>query len=59
MKYGIGYTVRSYDVKMKDEIYNWYHNLDFSEFNSNCEAFIKTIEEENAVFDNAFNRYLV
>lgn len=53
-EYGIGYTVESYDEKLPDEIYNWYHAMNFSTFNAGCERFIKTIEEENIQFEKAY-----
>ena len=58
-EYGIGYTVQSYNENLPDQIYNWYHQMDFNSFNAGCERFIKTIKEENAQFDKAYQDYIL
>ena len=57
-EYGIGYTVKSYDDDMKDNIYEWYRGLDFKKFNEGCERFIETVENENTLFDKAYYKFI-
>lgn len=57
-EYGIGYTVQTYDDKLKEIVYEWYRHLDFNSFNSGCERFIKQVEKENSQFDLAYQHFI-
>ena len=57
-EYGLGYTVFQYNEHLKENIFNWYHSLDFQEFNASCERFISKVEQENRLFDDAYNQFI-
>ena len=44
---GIGFYVKNIDEIMKNELYNWYHSLDFKEIEANCKKFLDNAIKEN------------
>ena len=57
-KYGIGYSVQSYDNQLPDRLYEWYRRMDFQSFNSGCERFIETVNKENERFENIYQVFI-
>lgn len=58
-QYGIGYVVNDISNDIKDDIFNWYTNLNFEEFSLGCENFLTKIETDNLKFERVFfNKFL-
>ncbi|WP_333615739.1 hypothetical protein [Bacteroides pyogenes] len=53
-KLGIGFYVDDdqIDAKMKESLYEWYHNIDFSKLNASCEKKLNEAIAENNIFED-------
>jgi len=49
---GVGYYVTEFSDKFKDELYEWYHSIDFSVLDRNCEDYLKLAMSENNEFES-------
>ena len=57
-KYNIGYAV-DYDNKdLKENLYNWFMNLDFEKLYKSCDSFISDVMEEEAIYYEKVKRFL-
>lgn len=45
-KYNFGFSVKDLN-NMNNELYDWYHSLDFNELNKNCQKYIDFVDEIN------------
>jgi hypothetical protein len=48
---GVGYYVNEFSDTFKDELYEWYHSLDFKTLKENCDKYLAFAEAENKVFE--------
>jgi hypothetical protein len=55
----IGFVANNIDHTLKDDIYNWYRDLNFEDFSRNCDNLLEEIEEQNAMFNSYFNKYIL
>jgi hypothetical protein len=49
-EYGFGYVFSFERENAKDELYNYYRNIDCNNFIEDCERFNKTVENDNQLF---------
>lgn len=49
---GIGYYVTEFTDKFKDDLYEWYHSIDFAQLSKRCEDYLLSAEKENNEFEN-------
>lgn len=48
---GLGFYVTEFSDKFKDDLYEWYHQINFSELCKNSEQYIEFAEKENRDFE--------
>lgn len=48
---GIGYYVTEFTPAFKDDLYQWYHNLDFERICTSCDKYLKEAMAENHKFE--------
>lgn len=51
-QYKIGFVFSEITESYKEELYNWYTNFNFDEFNLQCESFLRKIHTQNSKFEN-------
>lgn len=49
--FGFGYSVRNFD-SLAEDLYNWYHSLDFGRFQAGCDEFCSYVESVNQKFES-------
>jgi len=49
---GVGYYVTEFTDKFKDDLYKWYHNLNFETLAENCENYLSFARKENKEFED-------
>jgi len=47
---GVGFYVTDFTDKFKDDLFEWYHNIDFAAMEKSCKEFLSFAESENQVF---------
>lgn len=47
---GIGFYVTEFTDKLKDDLFEWYHNIDFQKLTKNCEDYLSFVQTENNNF---------
>lgn len=57
-KYKIGYVVEEINIDLPNKIYEWYINLNFKEFNSNCELLLREIRENEEEFELKYQQFI-
>lgn len=55
-KYNIGYVIDVIDADLPNEIYDWYHSINFDELSSNCKRALKDIGLSNLKFEDAYQK---
>lgn len=48
---GIGFYVTDFSEQLKDELFEWYHKIDFDKLSQSCENYLLSIEKENREFE--------
>ena len=48
---GIGYYVTEFSEQFKEDLYNWYHSIDFAKMSKKCEDYLAFAEKENREFE--------
>lgn len=56
---GIGFEVHTIDENMKESLYKWYSCLDFDTIDSSCKSFLEKTSEENRIFEEISEKYLL
>lgn len=49
---GIGYYVTEFTDRFKDDLFRWYHSLDFNTLSGKCEDYLNQAMAENKVFED-------
>ncbi|MBS7360417.1 MAG: hypothetical protein KIG53_07415, partial [Oscillospiraceae bacterium] len=58
LKYNMGFVFDVDNKNSKDELYNWYRNLNRDELAKGCDAFISSVKAENANFNKMIRDFL-
>ena len=49
-KYGFIYAVDETDESLGDNLYNWYHSLDFAQFEAGCQRYLDDLKKSDEIF---------
>ena len=49
-KYGFIFAVDDNDESLGDNLYNWYHSLDFAQFEAGCQRYLHDLENSDKIF---------
>lgn len=55
---GIGYYVTEFTDNFKDDLFKWYHNLDFNMIDSCCAEYLEKAMKDNCVFESLVVKHL-
>lgn len=58
-KYNIGYVVSKMNKGLPEDIYKWYKQIDFNEFENNCKKFMNEIKIKNKRFNEKIEKYIL
>ena len=57
-EYNIGFTNHEYSDKMKDELFAWYHEMNFDKFDQSCKHFIEKVNTDKQLFIEEYNKHI-
>lgn len=57
-EYNFGFVFNINDPQACDDLFNYYHSIDWSLFTYNCNNFIEEVNKDNLVFNNMLRKFI-
>lgn len=57
-EYDVGFVVNEINSEFKEELFNWYSNLVFEDFEKKCNVLLEKIEKDNSEFELAYQVHI-
>jgi hypothetical protein len=58
-KYKLGLVLDTSSSNFEDELFTYYSNFNFNEFNNNCKIFLNDVSDDLVAFSNEFKKFLL